>query len=106
IGRIGLALEMHAVDVQVVAGRNPASSVPASGGARASTLPTPGPLGTTAPAAGPSIERPQLVLGRLQPGPTPLRQLLARAIDVEREHRHGGAIGIRLPPLAVFRRAL
>src|SRR5882724_6100441 len=44
----------------------------------------------------------QRVLGAIQHPAPRRRQVLARAVDVERQHRKRGAIRIRLAPLAVF----
>jgi hypothetical protein len=55
---------------------------------------------------GPFVKPPKLVFGGLQ-APTLCRwQGLARSIYVESEHRHRGAVGIRLAPPAPIRRAL
>src|SRR5690242_16899588 len=48
----------------------------------------------------------QLDLGALQPIAFRLRQIPARAIDIEGQHRHRRAIGARLAARAPLRRAL
>src|SRR5207245_11391338 len=53
----------------------------------------------------PAVQTPQLVLRRVEPGAIRLRQILAGAVDVERQHRHGGLVGATLAPAAAFRRA-
>jgi hypothetical protein len=45
----------------------------------------------------------QRILGALQHLLAPRRQILARAVDVEIQHRHGGLIGAGFPPFAAFR---
>src|ERR1051326_5751204 len=73
--------------------------------------------GTTSPRSWPrpparlaflllSVQRPQLVLRRLQPLPAQLGQVLTSAIDVEGQHRHRRAIGVALAAVAVLRRTL
>src|ERR671914_2629093 len=55
---------------------------------------------------GPLVEPPKLVLSSFEAPALCRWQGLARSIDVEREHRHCGAVGIRLSASAAIRRAL
>src|SRR5207247_9932638 len=49
-----------------------------------------------------TVQRPQLALRGFELFASRLRQVLARAVDVERQHRHRGAIRIALATLALL----
>jgi len=57
------------------------------------------------PSCGSMGEGAQLVLRRLEHAASPRRQLLAGAVDVERQHRHRRAVRRTLASLAALRRA-
>src|SRR5439155_1220169 len=57
-------------------------------------------------APGSPVQIAQLVLGSFQARPALPRQGFAGAVDVEREHGHGGTIRIALAPVAALGRPL